>query len=56
MKREHIEKLLTELDDYARTVCRYEYGLPIYNNDFGGLPNHLDEMVKIVQEWVGCDE
>lgn len=53
MKREDIEQLLYELDSYARSVCRYEYGLPTYNNDFDGLPNHLDEMVKIVMKCLG---
>lgn len=40
--------LLSALDNYAREVCSYEYGLPTYDNNCGGLPDHMSEMIEIV--------
>lgn len=40
--------LILLLDNYARKVCRYEYGLPSYNNNCEGLPDHMNEMIEIV--------
>ncbi|MGL5013056.1 MAG: hypothetical protein ACRC6V_02040 [Bacteroidales bacterium] len=48
MTRIQAADLLSALDNYARKVCRYEYGLPTYDNNYEGLPDHMSEMIEIV--------
>ncbi len=52
MNKIDAETLLSLLDDYARSVCSYEYGLPTYNNNYEDTPNHMDNMVNIVLNFV----
>jgi hypothetical protein len=47
--REKIKELLTALDDYAREVSPYEYGLPTC---LGADDGDVEAMIKIVQGWV----
>jgi len=52
MNKVDAETLIIQLDEYARSVCSYEYGLPVYNNNYDDMPNHLDEMINILQNFV----
>jgi len=52
MNKVDAESLILRLDEYAKSVCKYEYGLPTYNNNYGDMPNHLDNMVEIVMNFI----
>lgn len=52
MDKQMIEWLIHDLDSYAKSVCKYEYGLPTYNNNYEGMEDHLDNMVAIVERYL----
>lgn len=48
MNKVQAADLILALDKYARGVCRYEYGLPTYDNNYGGMEDYMSNMIQIV--------
>lgn len=48
MNKLQAEELVRDLDEYARSVCRYEFGLPTWDNNCDGMQDHMANMIEIV--------